>query len=78
MAHDHHEEKCHCEDGCKGACAGRICIAEMSMHIKWDGCHYPGDALLLAAFHRLNVFIKNDPDLRCAYTELEIGGEGSD
>lgn len=41
-------------------------------------CGAPSEADLLAAFHRLNDWLRCDPVLRCAYVTLDIGGAGGD
>lgn len=52
--------------------------AYLQARVDFHACGMPSDTDLLAAFYRLNDFLRQDPVLACAYVTLDIGGAGGD
>ena len=59
-------------------CKSTSFTATISSKADFGPCDMPSDEELVAAWRRLTTFLRCDPVLHCAYTELEFGGNGAD
>lgn len=62
----------------KDCCAQTTFTSYIEAKADFGPCGNPTDEELVAAFHRLNDFLRCDPVLKCGYVTLELGGQGGD